>query len=532
MYDVRNEFMSRIQTVKPNYQPKIMPSNGHSTSKATSNPSFKGGLNPQQQNLIWDIFISKHKVLAKLSSTAGEVQNIIFIGLGTAFVAPIFIAYNPLSKQDDKTKKYSALRQPISAIIATATGLGINMPVTAAFNKMAAQGKLQKFNMEAKPPSDFLKDRYNGIIKHFTKIKEKDKKYFDLANDGTITDLKSFQKRYPNFQEFINGVHSATKAKAAQKLLDPNNFKTGLRNMSLKDFMVKNLKVKQHPNETDQLNPDFIKKYIKDTNAVGFLKEMGIDVDESTVRTFLGKNFYKEKFDAEMMENHNLAGEMFNIIKKNSKEGDFAGLDEKKLEKLFKESISKRGFNEDERKTISRLSELWVDEKTKNEEKISVKSLFKVLGLEDDFYKHECLNTKMDKFLLWIDKNLTDGIRSDFPKQSEAALKETVEHTKKLAKFAGQIAANRVTRAESDFKAYSKIQGIVLSLAILPFACGALNWSYPRIMEKCFPGLSDKKADNKAAKPAEKTTEKPVDKVIEKPVEKVADKPVENKGGK
>jgi len=524
LHDIRNEFMSRIQTIKSNYPQKIMPNNWHSAVKVTKTPSFKGGLSPQQQNLVWDIFIRKHKALARLSGTAGEAQNIIFIGVGTALVAPIFIAYNPLSKQDEKTKKYSALRQPISAVIATATGLGINMPVTAAFNKMAAQGKLQKFNMEAKPPSDFLKDRYNGIVNHFAKIKEKDKKYFELVNDGSFADLNSFKKRYPDFQEFIKGVHSATQAKAAQKILDPNNFKTGLRNLSLKDFMIKNLKVKQHPNEKNQLNPDFIKKYIKNTNAVGFLKEIGMDIDESTLRTFLGKNFYKEKFDAEMLENHNLAGELFDIIKKSSKEEAFANLDEKKLEKLFKDSISKKGFSEDERKTISRLSELWVDEKSKNEEKISVKSLFKVLGIEDDFYKHERLNTKMDKFLLWMDKNLTAGVRSDFPTQGKASAQETIEQAQKLKKFAGQIAANAVNSAESDFKAYSKIQGIALSLAILPFACGALNWSYPRIMKKWFPGLSDKKIDNK--------TEENFEKLTNKPVGKTALKPFENKGGK
>lgn len=496
--------MSRIETAKYNYQPNLVRKAAAAKASKSSKPSFTGGLTPVQQNLVYDTLMSKHKFLAKLSKTAGEVQNIIFIGLGTALVAPIFIAYNPLAKQDEKTKKYSALRQPISAIIATVTGMGVNIPVANLFNKLAAEGKLQAFNMEAKPPADFLKDRYNSIVKNFSKLNERDKKYFDMVNDGSLKDLDSFKVKYPNFQEFTKGVHSVAQKNAAQKLLDPKNHENGLKNMTLKDFMVKNLKVKQHPTEDAQLNPDFIKKYMKNTSAVGFLKELGIDADEATVRTFLGKNFYKDKFEAEMAENRSLAGELFQIIKKNSKEGDFAGLDEEKLEKMFKDGLSKKGFDETERKTISRLSELWIDEKTKGEEKISVKTLFKVLGIEDDFHKHKCLNLKMDKFLLWMDKSLTEGVQADLTeneavkKSAKELEKEALENSKKLTKFAGQIAANAVKTAESKFKSYSKVQGIVLSLAILPLSCGALNWSYPRIMEKCFPNLTDKKADDKA----------------------------------
>ena len=459
-------------------------------------PNFTGSLSPAAQSLVYDTLVSKHKIFDKLSKTAGEVQNILFIGLGTTFVAPIFIAYNPLSHQDEKTKKYSALRQPISAVIATAMGLGINIPVANAFNRMAAEGKLQKFNMEAKPPSDYLRNRYNSIQKNFSNLNERDKKYLDMVNDGSIKDVKEFAKKYSDFQKFIDAVHIKTEESAAAKLLDPKNLDKGLRNMNLKDFMVNNLKVKTHPHEEKQLNPDYVKKYMKNTSASVFLKEMGINADEATVRTFLGKNFYIDKFENEIKDNQKLAGEMFNIIKKNSQENDFAGFDEKKLEKLFKDSISKKGFDEFERKTISRLSELWVDEKTKGEEKISVKTLFKVLGIEDDFHKHPILDSKMDKFLLWVDKNLAEGILADGLK-NQFVEKETAESSKKLLKFAGQIAKNAVQTAESNFKSYSKLQGIVLSLATLPFACGALNWSYPRIMEKCFPKLAGVKVDPK-----------------------------------
>jgi len=511
--------MSRIDTLRqdyrPKYQPNVMPNVKHMPSKVAKNPSFTGGLSPEDENLVYKILLSQFKSLKKLSDTIGEVQNILFIGLGTAFVAPLFIAYNPLSKQDGETKKYSALRQPISAVIATAMGLGINIPVAKAFNKMAAEGSLERFNMQAKPPVDFLKDRYKGIIKHFGKMREKDKKYFDLINDGTVNDIKSFTKKYPTFQEFVNGVHAVTKKQAAEKLLDPKNL-NGIKNITLKDFMVNTLKVKEHPFEKGQLNPDYVKKYMSKTSAVGFLRKIGIKTDEGTLRTFLGKNFYKDRFDAEILNNKNLAIDLFEIIKKNSKKGDFEGMDEEKLRNLFKDGLSRKGFDEQERKTISRLSELWVNEKAKSEEKIPVKTLFKVLGIEDDFHKHPHLNSKMDDFLLWMDKNLTEGVQPEAKKTITKIEKQSVENVKKLKDFAGQIAVNAVQKAESDFKAYSKWQGIVLSLLVLPFSCGILNWSYPRIMDKFFPKLADSKNE---PKPAPK-------------VERKLDVLVDNKGGK
>lgn len=63
-------------------------------------------------------------------------------------------------------------------------------------------------------------------------------------------------------------VHHRNSKNAALKLLDPNNHKNGLKNITLKDFLVKQLNVKEHPTEPSQLNPDFVKKYLKNNSAV------------------------------------------------------------------------------------------------------------------------------------------------------------------------------------------------------------------------------------------------------------------------
>lgn len=106
------------------------------------------------------------KILTKLGQNNGEALNIIVTAIGTALVAPFFIAFNPLSKEDKDTKIYSAMRQPISAVIAVGSQLGI----TSQFNKwvknLAAKDKIDM--LKGLNPTDAAKSlksiqKYGGI---------------------------------------------------------------------------------------------------------------------------------------------------------------------------------------------------------------------------------------------------------------------------------------------------------------------------------------------------------------------------------
>lgn len=70
-----------------------------------------------------------------------ERNTIIVTAFGTGVVAPIVLAINPISKEDSNTKKYTALRQPLSALFAVVTQVGINAPIPKFMNRLAAAGK-------------------------------------------------------------------------------------------------------------------------------------------------------------------------------------------------------------------------------------------------------------------------------------------------------------------------------------------------------------------------------------------------------
>jgi|GEM_PF-5295151 len=104
------------------------------------------------------------KPLAKLKD--GETLNTLVTAVGTALVAPIFIAFNPLSKEDKETKIYSAMRQPISAIIAVGAQLGIASQFNKWVSNLAKNNKLDVLNnLGTKEAAKKLKSiqKYGGI---------------------------------------------------------------------------------------------------------------------------------------------------------------------------------------------------------------------------------------------------------------------------------------------------------------------------------------------------------------------------------
>lgn len=434
----RGDILIKIQQVQPNNQQLFK----KAQKTYISTPNFKGGIkNSENIKPIVEEALIKHigfsgTVLNFLSKTVGEAQNLLIIAFGTAFVCPLFIAFNPFSKQDKKTKKYSAARQPISAVISTAIAWGFNNRVDSWLRKSIAAGKkgtIDRFNMEAKPPIEFLNSKYSRIIKKFGKLKDSDKKYFDLVNaDGQIETVQDFKTKFPHSDDFQKAVHAITLRQAGIALLNPDN-PTGLLHKTVKEFLIENpnLRFELNPADSKILNPDLTKHKLENILAIDFLKELGFskkEAIEKRVRTFLGNNFYRDKIR----------------------------------------------FDSNERKFIVRTSELFISPTERDKPTITLKYLFKVLDIEDNFYKnHKILDKSIDKFLLWIKDKLEIPIPD----------KEFLE------KHATQIVDNNMERMSSDFKAYTKMQGIVLSLLTLPFSCSLLNWAYPRIMEKCCPSL-------------------------------------------
>ena len=66
--------------------------------------------------------------------------------------------------------------------------------------------------------------------------------------------------------------------------------------------------------------------------------------------------------------------------------------------------------------------------------------------------------------------------------------------------FLREVVKKRISDVQHNLRGFKAVTGLAVSLAILPFTCIALNWLYPRIMEKFFPSLVSGSNKNPEAK--------------------------------
>lgn len=172
--------MSKVESVVPKYQQ--MSGLNHGQINYASRQSFSGAapgaddaVKKITQAIVGEI-TEKTGVLGKiykfLADKDGEIQSQAINALFTTTLAPIMIAWNPFSKQDEKTKKYTALRQPVSAAIAMTGGLGMTIATNYYMNKMACEGYIANVDARIEPTKDYLKGKFKQDYKAASDKKE------------------------------------------------------------------------------------------------------------------------------------------------------------------------------------------------------------------------------------------------------------------------------------------------------------------------------------------------------------------------
>ena len=120
--------------------------------------TFKAGIPPAAANQAAKKMHWFPKFLMYAGQNDGEILNTLVTFFGTAVVAPVFIAGNPISKEDKETKWYSAMRQPISAVIAACMQVGVNKAYDNYMFQQASLGRLgPHMDLKAKPEASYLR---------------------------------------------------------------------------------------------------------------------------------------------------------------------------------------------------------------------------------------------------------------------------------------------------------------------------------------------------------------------------------------
>jgi len=322
--------MSRIQSVNQNYQ-HASANLKQNPQKFGKNPSF--GVAPEEfkgaAKEVYEIcekqtegWFTKFGIF--LAKNDNEIEKQLINAVFTATLAPLVIGYNPFSKQDEKTKKYMALRQPISAVVAIAGGIAMTKPIDEWLVNVANEGNTKSMDLRMSPDKDYVKRFFNkeykaapdkaaflesfkaekvetGLFKDWRYKSNCLEKYVETYQDKlketfshliaenpddlSVSEVKGKNNEVNSIIEVVKrdgegkiisraeigrNIPNMNSQEQLKEYLDSNN----LHKMSLKDFAAKNLGFEFF--ENGKLKPQSLEKKLKETKAKAFLEGLGI----------------------------------------------------------------------------------------------------------------------------------------------------------------------------------------------------------------------------------------------------------------
>lgn len=462
----------KIQKVEQNYCAYGKP---HSTSFAGRNLG---------QDIV-DLLPNKKaiNVLSKFKKFNGEGGGILINAIGTGAIAPLFIAYNPfvkapkdapLEKKEDieNTKKYTALRQPISAILAILIQFGLQKPMDIALDALFNDPNVAKHLWLPLDQSALNNDGY--VTRKIAKEMKKENVHFK--------DKKEYKAE---LQKRVEAYKDNQLNKVIQNLKNDKQIKIGSR--IVEDKELARVINKQLDNYIDD-----VKSFIVDEKGLIFYKdraEMLIN-NEDELRRILNNVPSDEKALENYLKNHisntknpdvkTILEEIINYPSKNLRESRCARTLERyntikkacggnySSEKYVQSMLDDNAFL---RKFLLKLESC----KVKNLDGTDINTVKKQIKntIEACYYNHN--DERAGRIFNNIYTFLTDK-----EKLSEKIHKDIVKCYKNVI--------------SNKYKGFNQLAKIVIgALITVPVTCTVLNWVYPRFMDIFFPKLSGTK---------------------------------------
>lgn len=522
--------MSKIQAVNYQNQPKLAqkPAN-HAAAQ-----SFSGNINDYEivkatVARVNNQFTSPPGKVFKwvnegLDKTKGEVQTQLLNALFTATLAPLVIWNNPFYK-DENQKKYFALRQPVSAIIALTCGLGMTLGLNKQLDNITNDGMIESIDSRIAPTDSYLKrksnlnkiianpkgyisDRFleiaNDEIKadsslknpsgFFAKrrlkaiyfeaykntVKEQRKELFTALigackNDLRIDEKTSaiYVKRNGKWVELGRNIPNLSK----QTQLDSYIAKNNIHEISFAEYLnryygfevYKDGALKNQIKSTSMTKLDEIK-------AMQFLRDSGL-AGKATVFDFTRN-----------IEDRSINEENLNL--------KLSQMSDEKAAVKIKKGINPSAIVTDGEKTISQAIGKSASRAAKlgdggvHGEKIRLSQLFEQINhMEKERTLVQMLQKPASEVFDIIGKKLN-------------IIPSKVSNTKTLAsslEFAANVLNVKIAKL-SKFKTYAAFVGIITNLVTTGVSCYALNWAYPRFVDTFFPKIAHSGESNNSKK--------------------------------
>lgn len=486
----------KIDRIQPNYSVKNAQKKSEGQQQYASNQvNFKGNI----EDKIMDSLKQKGaiKFMKGLEWLKGESGGILITAIGTGLVAPWFIAFNPFVKakpgatQEEKkelqnTKTYTAMRQPISAVLAIMIQLGLLTPIDRGLDALINK---ENFAKNFRPDLDQSQINTKSFIKRNV---EKAMKKEGIKKPSVLNIFKDGWSKYRENSKAYDKIVSdrVGEAQSSQIAKIAKSFgKTGeivVPAGKISDSSIAKLVNKQ------------IEEYISDAEALK-ISEKGMEFYSKRAEVLIkNETHLRSIFDKVPEDYKELKTFLENLLAK-EKNAD--------VKELIKEILDRP---EDIRK--SRIDRTF--ERIKNIKDTCRGSYSK----ENYLQAMKNRNSELDKII----KELNGDKIADIGTATKDSIKATLEKVAKTCsydrknsllhtilhdtdtfheqseeifkKMSKDVAKKYKKMVENSYKSFNQPLKVLIGVFItLPITCNLLNWVYPRFMDLFFPKLSGAK---------------------------------------
>lgn len=513
--------MSKIQPVKTCYQSANL---RQKQGEPTRNPSFCAELTDlpkAAQNLIKDGVRAEmdkkvgpiRKLYKYLADTKGEIQTQLVTAIFTSTLAPAFIAFNPLSHADKKTKEYTAWRQPISAVIAVTGGLAMTLGINSYLDRIHNEGFNKAIDLRSQPSDSYLKAQFKAEYKEAVaknSLKEFLAKYEPQNISEKLGSTERFNGNTPTklykqacIEGYVKTVQcERTKLFTSLIVEDPKgitiNETTKVISASVKDPKTGKVSLREIgrniPNMTTQKELD---EYLQNNN-----------LHNRKVSDFLHKEFGFEFYEDGRFKPYTINSKLKSVKARDVLEALGLVQEGKISEPELKEALL-RIRQERHAPALAKILKTTVERAKEAFEEVGKDASSNVeFALGEDGVHVKTIN--LGHLLHPLDYNIEHGRLQEFMDMKMAnamiylkdSLKGNLKHINgedDLRAIAENMLKVNAKKMNSHFGNYKFFAAIFCNLFTTAITCTVLNWVYPRIMDRYFPNLSkkDDKADVK-----------------------------------
>lgn len=522
------------QSIKPNY------SAGAKAKNKACAQNFTGI--SQGEKDVMNLLHNKKAMLKmkKLEWLKGEIGGIILTAIGTGAVAPIFIAFNPFvrakkdatpeEKEDLKnTKKYTGMRQPISAALAILFQAGVQKYIDkfldAIFNKPERAKNFREnldqsyLNTESYVKGNVIKSlKERGIKKPsffaswFGPKKIRDGEKYSLRDQyDMIVNDKVEAIRDKQLKDITEAFKRDNKIYVNSEVAADGTIKLGKRELGSQAVAeLVNKQIEEYQKDARKLikTREQIKEYLDKADI--------FTAEENKFRKIFANNPWDEikatNDPAKLQELYNKTTKMLEDALKAEKNPDV----QKIIQEILNEPEDLRAHKV--QRTLDRIDyikRMCAREKEgkysrvvyqrvlakRNSVLSSIEQLLEGCKIKDvTKATDDIIGTTIQRVAEHCNFNNPDNpikeIIKDF--DVEAVLRNTDTFSDNTAalksKIYKDIAKGYKDLVKNHYKSWNQVSKILVGVFItLPITCTALNWVYPRFMEIFFPKLAGAK---------------------------------------